>query len=387
MGASPSAEENRNTRQKKDIDFLGDRMPFGDAELLQVYRVYQKLQDKLRGDSVSDNNNNNNDGNGDGDTGVDAERQPPQTQSSFLKDIGGLSAAESRRGMEKKKKKIGSETTTIGNKITTTTDTAETSEETTFLQERLYLLEAVEKKILPRGFGNVLYSTCFTRSQDVSEYNEDSTHNQSTSNNNTNTDNDVEDEYTRLARLEIFFEGLANGTRRDRKTVTKCLIKCCTQFSAPVDDTDDTNDSTAAINDFAYGGNGTSNNNGKNNESYIKPMEFIDLGYRLSLAAAFLKDASGENSIVQVGDDGDNDEQDLGRFLPSDETESAPGLHALSNSLAALATKRKQRQIRSTVPTDKVAELVDEDDVFEWVEQVAPMFGAILPTFLHWYES
>merc|ERR1712238_151777 len=159
-------------------------MPFGDAELLQVYRVYQKLQDKLRGD-----------------TGVDAEQEqqqtpPPQTQSSFLKDIGVLSAAESRRGMEKKKKKKeGSETTS---------NTSETNKDTTFLRERLYLLEAVEKKILPRGFGNALYRNCFTRSQDVSEYNEDNTHNQSTSNNNTNTNtntnNDVEDEYTRLAR-------------------------------------------------------------------------------------------------------------------------------------------------------------------------------------------
>jgi len=363
MGASPSAEENRNTRQKNDIDYLGDRMPFGDAELLQVYRVYQKLQEKFHGDNVNDDGDGNDD-------------QPQATISSFLKDVGVLSAAESRM---KKKKKKSPETTTS----TTSSETKiEKGEEAAILEERLYLLEAVERKVLPPGFGNTLYRTCFMISQDTSEYDKDDdtrTRKQSMTNSH-----DDEDEYTRMARMEFFFAGLANGTRRDRKTVTKCLIKCCTQFSVPVDDTDGTNDSAAAINDFAYGSNVISNDNEKKNETYIQPTEFINLGYRLSLAAAFLKEASGENSTVPEGDDdNDDDEQDLGRFLPSEDTESAPGLHALSNSLAALATKRKQRQLRSTVPTDKLVELVDENDVFEWVEQVAPMFGAILPTFLH----
>eukprot|EP00535_Pseudo-nitzschia_heimii_P006841 CAMPEP_0197188196 /NCGR_PEP_ID=MMETSP1423-20130617/17437_1 /TAXON_ID=476441 /ORGANISM="Pseudo-nitzschia heimii, Strain UNC1101" /LENGTH=55 /DNA_ID=CAMNT_0042639979 /DNA_START=109 /DNA_END=272 /DNA_ORIENTATION=- len=47
MGASASSVE--KTQQQKDMEYLGDRMPFGDAELLQVYRVYQKLQQKFHG--------------------------------------------------------------------------------------------------------------------------------------------------------------------------------------------------------------------------------------------------------------------------------------------------------------------------------------------------
>mmetsp|Transcript_3364 Transcript_3364/g.5972 ORF Transcript_3364/g.5972 Transcript_3364/m.5972 type:complete len:143 (-) Transcript_3364:118-546(-) len=43
-----------------------------------------------------------------------------------------------------------------------------------------------------------------------------------------------------------FFEGLSNGTRRDRKTVTRCLIRCCTQHPPPLDETDD----NAAVTDF-----------------------------------------------------------------------------------------------------------------------------------------
>jgi hypothetical protein len=366
MGASPSAEENRNTLQKKDIAHLGDRVPFGDLELLQVYRVYHKLQDKLRG-----GNNVNVDGDGIGNN----DQQPQATISSFLKDVGVLSAAESR---VKKKKKKSSETTI--NETTVVKD-----EEAAFLEERLYLLEAVERKILPPGFGNTLYRTCFMLSQDTSEYDDDDNNNNNTRKESMtkNTNDDDEDEYTRMARLEKFFEGLANGTRRDRKTVTKCLIRCCTQRAAPVDDDEDGSAAAVPVSDFAYGGNRTNNNDdGKNNKAYIEPMELINLGYRVCIAAAFLKDSS-EGGGDENENENDEEQKDFGRFLPPDESESGPGLLALSNSLAALATKRKQRRLRSNEPTDKLVELVDEDDVFEWVEQVAPMFGAILPTFLH----
>ena len=72
MGASASVEK---TQLQKDIEYLGDRMPFGDAELLQVYRVYQKLQQKFREGDVN--------------------------SSSFLKDVGALSASE---GLKPKKR-------------------------------------------------------------------------------------------------------------------------------------------------------------------------------------------------------------------------------------------------------------------------------------------
>ena len=372
MGASPSAEENRNTRQKNDIAHLGDRVPFGDAEILQVYRVYHKLQEKFHGDNVS---------NDDGEDGND-DQPPPATISSFLKDVGVLSAAESR---VKKKKKKSPETTTS---TTSSETTIEQDEEVTILEERLYLLEAVERKILPPGFGNTLYRTCFMISQDTSEYDKEDDDTSTRKQSMTNNSNDDEDEYTRMARLEKFFEGLANGTRRDRKTVTKCLIRCCTQHPAPADNDDDDDGSPAAVDvsDFAYGGNRTNNNDddGKNNKTYIEPMELINLGYRVCIAAAFLKDASeGDDDDDDDDDENDEEQKEFGRFLPPDESESRPGLIALSNSLAALASKRKQRRLRSNEPTDTLAELVEEDDIFEWVEQVAPMFGAILPTFLH----
>mmetsp|Transcript_14839 Transcript_14839/g.31726 ORF Transcript_14839/g.31726 Transcript_14839/m.31726 type:complete len:176 (+) Transcript_14839:191-718(+) len=146
MGASSSSEK---TRQQKDIAHLGDRMPFGDAELLQVYRVYQKLQEKLRcnnSTTTEDINNSNTSSNSNS-----GENQRKTT--SFLKDVGVLSAAEGLRSETKKKK--------TSPMVTPEEEKQQQQEEATFLEERLYLLEAIERKILPPGFGNTLYCAWF----------------------------------------------------------------------------------------------------------------------------------------------------------------------------------------------------------------------------------
>lgn len=341
MGASASVEK---TQLQKDIEYLGDRMPFGDAELLQVYRVYQKLQQKFREGSVSPSTN--------------------RSTSSFLKDVGALSASE---GLKPKKRPTAAEPPSPQELA------KEEEQRAARLEERFYLLEAVERKILPPGFGNKLYKACFLDTSKASEYDEQP--------NNSSSMAEVEvDEYSRMATLEKFFEGLANGTRRDRKTVTSCLIRCCKQHLAPKDPDVSTNQFSAP-NDFAYGGGGYSGyqSGGKSENSFIDPMELVDIGYRLCLAAAFLKEASGVKS-----DGKEESDQDIGRFLPSDDPKVLnPGLKALSNSLASMATKRKQRIYHSTSPSDELASLVEAEDVFEWVERVAPMFGSILPTFLH----
>jgi len=333
MGASASVEK---TRLQQDIEYLGDRMPFGDAELLQVYRVYQKLRQKFR----------ENDGDANSKT------------SSFLNDVGALSASES----------LGKPRRRSPNPPTPEEIAKQEQERASLLEERFYLLEAVELKILPLGFGNKLYTTSFMDSSKASEYGEQVS---------PSPIGEEEDEYTRMAKLEKFFEGLANGTRRDRKTVTSCLIRCCTQHPPPAESTETSNNQFA--NDFAYGGYTANPATKKIENNFIDPMELIDIGYRLCLAAAFLKEAS----VGKSSEDDEND-QDMGRFLPSDNPKALnPGLKALSNSLASMATRRKQRMYHSTSPSDELAELVEPEDVYEWVERVAPMFGSILPTFLH----
>ena len=371
MGASASVVDEELERKQNDIAYLGDRFPFGDAELSQLYRVYQQLQSNHTGPATSKcqgagTDNSHSKSRSDE---TDNTHHAATAASSFLKEAGLLSYQDVRR----RKTKEPNPTPKQGED-----GEAEVAEQAAadakLCDERLCLLEAVERKILPIGFGNRLYQTCFLRATEVSEYDEESK--------NPNTilptiAPEDEDEYTRIARLEKFFEGLANGTRRDRKTVTQCLIKCCQQHPppppSPLHTENTTSAAPAATDTFAYGG-GTNRNSHEQehgqgreslNRSYINPVELINLGYRLCLAAAFLKEA---------GECSDNEEYDVGRFLPPTAVECAPGLTALSNSLSAVATKRKQRQIRSTVPTDQQLTLVvDDEDIHEWVEQVAPV--------------
>ena len=375
MGASASVVDEEHERKQNDIAYLGDRFPFGDAELSQLYRVYQQLQSNHAGPATSKCQGDGTDNSHSDETDTTHHGNAATTaSSSFLKEAGLFSYQDVRR-----RKKQKNHSTPKQGEDGEAEAAEQAAAEAKLCDERLCLLEAVERKILPRGFGNRLYQTCFLRATEVSEYDEESK--------NTNTilttiapvpsHADDEDEYTRIARLEKFFEGLANGTRRDRKTVTQCLIKCCQQHPPPPPSPSHTENATstapAATDTFAYGG-GTNRNSHEHehgqgrepqNRSYIDPVELINLGYRLCLAAAFLKEA---------GECSDNEEYDVGRFLPPTAVECAPGLTALSNSLSAVATKRKQRQIRSTVPTDQQLTLVvDDEDIHEWVEQVAPV--------------
>jgi hypothetical protein len=212
------------------------------------------------------------------------------------------------------------------------------------------LLQAVEQTILPPNFGNRLYQTCFLRSQDVSEY-------------DTNDDKipmEGDDDYTRVAKLEAFFDALSNCTRRGAKNTLKVLMACCQQHPAPAADT---STSTSTDNGFA---------NAKT-KTLIEPLEFVNIGYRVALASAFL--SSTEHSK--------DEHQDVGRFLPDKDASEHPGLVALSNSLVDLATKRKQRKERSSTPTTEKVQLVDEHDIQEWAEHVAPLFASCLATFMH----
>lgn len=98
MGASASVVDEELERKQNDIAYLGDRFPFGDAELSQLYRVYQQLQSNHTGpatskcqgagtdNSRSDETDNTHHGNA-----------ATTTASSFLKEAGLLSYQDVRR--------------------------------------------------------------------------------------------------------------------------------------------------------------------------------------------------------------------------------------------------------------------------------------------------
>ena len=222
--------------------------------------------------------------------------------------------------------------------------------------ERSILLQAVEQKILPPNFGNRLYQTSFCK-DGVSEYD---SYLDASSSKSRLPPAAADDEYTRLARLEHFFDGASNCGRRGAKEVLKVLVACCEPQSAPKssspDNTPFTNSNTASA-----------------SATYIKPMELVNMGYRVALASAFLQATARA------------DEDNVAAFLPNEKDTSSPALLSLANSLVECATRRKQRLERSSTPNNnsEKVEVVELNDVLEWAEQVAPLFASSLATFTH----
>lgn len=234
------------------------------------------------------------------------------------------------------------------------------------MEERSMLLQAVEQKILPLGFGNRLYQTAFCKHGNgggVSEYDAGDDNGNASKSVAVDTE---DDEYTRLAKLERFFEGASNCGRRGSKEVLKVLVACCEPQTAPESALSSSNSNTTTASTAIV---------------YINPMELITMGYRVALASAFLQATTARS---------DNDEdEDVAAYLPNEQDSSkSPALVSLANSLLDCATRRKQRVERSNTPTsnnkDKIQQqVVNLDDVFEWAEQVAPLFASSLATLTH----
>ena len=220
--------------------------------------------------------------------------------------------------------------------------------------ERKMLLQAIEQKILPPKFGNRLYQVAFLRHSDTSEY-ADGTEG------NAQQQQEL-DEYARMARLEAFFEGVSNCSRRGAKATLKILVACCQPQAI-----ENNGQPTQSNDPFS-----TTKSNSQMT-TCIQPLELVDIGYRVALATAFLQ-AVARN----------DEDEDVTQFLPPPEASKSPGLLALANSLIECATRRQQRTQRSMIPngSDRVS-VVDLADVMEWAEQVAPLFASSLSTFSH----
>jgi len=214
-------------------------------------------------------------------------------------------------------------------------------------EERMVLLQAVEHKLLPPNLGNRLYEKVLLPAQAKSEYVDAGSSSQTT-----------EDSYTRKMKLESFFDGLSDCGRRGNQKALKVLFDCCRPQAA------DNNDK---------GTKNFSSSTEATNGMLVDPLELVTMGYRIGLASGFLFTADNAEG------------QDVSHFFPEDDQgenpESHSGLLALAESLKDFAAKRQQRfdNTATTTPVNHVS----EDDVQEWAEQVAPLFGAVLATFVH----
>ena len=272
------------TQEQEDIKHLGDRFPFGDDELVRLYRCYQAIEPSpaKRGSFLSE-------------CAVYCTRLPPSEpdpDGSLLKAL---------------------------------------------QEERLLLMKAVESKILPKGFGNRLEEVVFLRPQDTAQQSKGNTEEQ--------------DDYTRLARLEKFFDGAATCSRRGGRATLGTVFQCCVNgIDHPLDTRDlvhtDGNEIVADVNTV------------------------LDLTYRLALASAFL--SAGE---------------DMGDFIPSPEASKHKVMEALSRSTVEHVKKKKLREnpyggTNEEDPNLKQG-LVTKMDFLEWSESNAPLLSSTLPTFMH----
>jgi hypothetical protein len=185
-----------------------------------------------------------------------------------------------------------------------------------------------------------------------------------------------EDPYTRKARLEAFFQGLtgAMGRRGGAHGAVEALVRTVKTEE----------------------------------DGRISAREVIETGYRLALATKYLEarsekpadttpdgDAETSGTTEQTGEAEEErppmDDAPEEVFFPGMSKMGTQTLDALAHSLVHVARKRKRRDTftAATASEEDDADpllqkgMVKLEDCLEWVDSVAPVFGFILPTFLH----
>lgn len=346
MGNSSSSTTASPSIQQQDLQFLAERLPFGDAELHHLYKVYQRMLTRdqtaiQEGDVTKDVKD---------EEGSSAQVSLPP---SFLVDW----AVECTNPQSFPSN-------------TTTQDRGDASSNIQDLKkERETLLRVVESQILPLGFGNRLYRVAFVVPGDsVYPYDEAALESSENNPSKSRPSSIHVDEYTRRSRLEAFFQGLSNCSRRGAKTTLQVLFDCCHgQTIGQANDASSTSQSATR---------------------WIEALEFVALGYQLALASAFLLAADRDDvhmtSFLVTAQSTEDDANDEASQSPkNDET-----LRALAQSIVERARTRRQRTaVLDTSHTESFEEafsrgLVTLDDLLDWSDTVAPVFASILPTFL-----
>lgn len=278
---SGSSKKPTLTLEQEDIKKLGDRFPFGDDELLRLYRAYQSFcQSDGEVSLLSD-------------FAVHCTVLPPGEEDpdgSKLKEL---------------------------------------------QEERLMLMTVVESKILPEGFSSRLEEAAFLRLQEFKEA------------------VDKQDEYTRVVRLEKFFDGVASGGRRSGRVALGTLFQCFVDGPTRIE-----SDSSHLV-------------HRDGNEIMAHASTVLDAAFRLSLAVAFLR--ANEN---------------MGDFIPSPDASNNKVMEALCHSLMEHVKRKKIRDspngsLEDADEADLQNGLVSKMDFIDWSELNAPLLSSTLPSLMH----
>lgn len=197
------------------------------------------------------------------------------------------------------------------------------------------LMAVVEEKILPPDFGDRFKRVAFVKLECYSM-----------------ESSKQEDEYSRISKLEKFFDGATSATRRGGRAALGTLFQCC------VEDVDDPDDSSHLV-------------HRDGSEFKAKASKVLDLAYRLSLAAAFL--SADEN---------------MQNFIPPPNASQNEILKSLVRSMLEFQKRKKIRasefgSLTETEEQEMEMGLVSKMDFLEWSEATAPLLASTLPTFMH----
>lgn len=277
------------TQAQKDIKYLGDRYPFGDDEIWRLYNCFQQIQDS-------------------------------STRTSFLSDWAVHCTSLT------KEETLRDENGTILKAMK---------------EERSILIQIVENKILPPGFGNKLETIAFAPPKNVVDY----------SNTTIIPAAEKLDACTRIVRIESFFDGASHCGRRGGREALAVLFACCAQNQNT--STPDANGKIVAVANI---------------------QDLLNLSYRLALAAGFLNAAK-------------RDDGDMGKFIPSrDDVTNDPAMRALGQSVMAFCKRKRSRELPlGAVENNDALEKgwIQKNEFTEWSEANAPLLPSALATFMH----
>lgn len=409
--SAPLNESRQIQQRRNDLNELGQRVSFGDDELVHLYDSYNLFWQQRESENQGDEGASRN--------------------SSFLYDLYKAILIKDRKSSDSSvsnKSSASPSTSTM-----TTLQSAETSpdaissidievkdstserEEESKLQSIQYLIQ----HILPPNFDIALYKGCFTSADDpiqklynfsdfvggdavgatsslpkrvdneeaiasktittmhlddmvvttevdaVVEANSENLGNSEQKGQTTLNIFTLVDEYTRKNRLITFFEALSCCSgRRSSKECVAVLFRTI----------------------YLLQHSESESNVLPSKNARVSALFFVEAGYRFALALAYLQQSFEENFKSSVN---------LKRFIPtcSENDTCKASIQAMAKSIVEKRDRRlSQRQfdwndaqnvsskdIESSEGSE--SDWIELDDVLEWIDVVAPMFPFVLPTF------
>lgn len=419
--SSHSDQNDQKSNKYDDYKYLGNHYPLGDDEIYYLYQIYQAMLSYTFHD-----NDNNNSSNNDDNTKNTATTKNKKRSSSYLYYLSKHCLIITYDQQMQKQSNLNENNWANQEEI----DIANKENRRRMLFSYLYLIQIIENQILPCQCFERLYQNNFlppsnhehhdphnkmaktSHDDEISTITAADHHHEADATmideaegyqDDVDIPNNIVimDEYTKRTYLDAFFRGITMTTqRRGARFAIEAMFYSC----PPVVNEDNSSD-----------------NNNNPSSRRIKAKDLIHVGYRLALAAAYLNDNEGTNDDDTAatkkddtnGEEGErtiprtelistvsstsslssynNNNNGRERYIPDNaDTNNDTILAALTHSLLSRAKSRYKRNFGIAVADDNDPALfdiatngyVDLEDVYDWLDNVVPLFGSIIASFM-----